>query len=148
MEIDVLYVPDCPNRTTARDVVELALTQTQLTAVVREREIRTEEEAGRLGMRGSPTILIDGKDPFADGAGPAAMSCRLYPRAAWRLAVGAVEVPEAGSNCPTMGTSSPSTASLAAPPGTGSNTTARSCTPGAPSTPSASRRHWPSTPAP
>lgn len=78
MEIDLLYVADCPNRTSARELVELALTRTQLTAVVREREIHSNEEAECLGMRGSPTILIDGQDPFAGRAGPAAMSCRLY----------------------------------------------------------------------
>ena len=78
MEIELLYVPDCPNRSAAREVVEIALAQSQRTAVVREREIHSGEEAERLGMRGSPTILIDGQDPFARGAGPAAMSCRLY----------------------------------------------------------------------
>ena len=78
MEIDLLYVPDCPNSTAARDLIELALDRTQLTAVVRQREIHSSEEAERLGMRGSPTIVIDGRDPFAGGAGPAAMSCRLY----------------------------------------------------------------------
>lgn len=78
MEIDLLYVPDCPNRTAARELVEVALARTQLTAAVREREIHSSEEAERVGMRGSPTVLIDGRDPFAGGAGPAAMSCRLY----------------------------------------------------------------------
>jgi hypothetical protein len=78
VEIDLLYVSDCPNRTLARHVVDLALARTRLTAIVREREVRSGEEAERLGMRGSPTILIDGKDPFASGADPAALSCRLY----------------------------------------------------------------------
>lgn len=73
MDIDLLYVPDCPNRTTARELVELALARTHRTAVVCEREIDSLEEAERLGMRGSPSILIDGRDPFADGAGPAAV---------------------------------------------------------------------------
>jgi hypothetical protein len=78
VEIDLLYVSDCPNRTLARHVVELALGRTGLAANVREREICSCEEAMRLGMRGSPTILIDGHDPFADGADTAALSCRLY----------------------------------------------------------------------
>ena len=78
MEIDLLYVAECPNRTVARDHLELALAQTRSAAVVREREIRSGEEASRLGMRGSPTILIDGRDPFVGAAGPTALSCRLY----------------------------------------------------------------------
>ena len=78
VEIDLLYVQDCPNRSLARTRVEHALAQTGMAARVREREVRTSEEAAELGMRGSPTILIDGVDPFADDATPAAFSCRLY----------------------------------------------------------------------
>lgn len=78
VEIDLLYVAECPNRRLARDHVDLALAQTRLAATVREREIHSSEEAGRLGMRGSPTILIDGQDPFVELAGPTALSCRLY----------------------------------------------------------------------
>lgn len=78
MDIDLLYVADCPNRTIARARVKIALDRTQLAAVVRERAVHSSEEAARLGMRGSPTILIDGHDPFAGAADPAALSCRLY----------------------------------------------------------------------
>ena len=78
MVIDLLYVPECPNRSLARDHVDRALAQRRLAAVVREREVRSSEEAARLGMRGSPTVLIDGEDPFADTADPTAVSCRLY----------------------------------------------------------------------
>lgn len=79
MEIELLYVRDCPNREIARRVVDLALAQTQLHATVREREVHSPEEAQRLGMRGSPTILVDGDDPFVAGPDPAGMACRLYP---------------------------------------------------------------------
>jgi hypothetical protein len=34
--------------------------------------------AERVGFRGSPTILIDGRDPFATGAEPIGMSCRVF----------------------------------------------------------------------
>jgi hypothetical protein len=79
MEIELLYVPDCPNRDAARSLVERALSQVQRTATLREHEVRSPEEALRLGMRGSPTILIDGADPFGVGGEPAAVvACRLY----------------------------------------------------------------------
>jgi hypothetical protein len=65
VEIDLLYVPDCPNRALARDHLADALTQAGVAAIVREREVRSAEEATRFGMRGSPTILVDGRDPFA-----------------------------------------------------------------------------------
>jgi hypothetical protein len=78
MEIDLLYVPECPNRIRARAQVDRALVQAGLGAVVREQEVRTSEEAARLGMRGSPTILVNGQDPFGAAPDATALSCRLY----------------------------------------------------------------------
>lgn len=37
-----------------------------------------ESEAVRWGMRGSPTLLIAGADPFAEAGQPPSMSCRLH----------------------------------------------------------------------
>lgn len=78
MEIDLLFVANCPNHTIARARLTMALARAGVDAVIREHEVVSSEEAARLGMRGSPTILISGWDPFADAAGPAAVSCRLY----------------------------------------------------------------------
>lgn len=78
MEIELLYVQDCPNRSLARSHVDSALARTGLAALVREQEVRTSDEAGRLGMRGSPTILINGQDPFGATTEAAALACRLY----------------------------------------------------------------------
>ena len=39
--------------------------------------IADEAEAASRGMHGSPTILINGADPFAEPGQPASMSCRL-----------------------------------------------------------------------
>ena len=40
--------------------------------------VTTTEAAERLSFRGSPTILIDGIDPFAAGDEPIGLSCRIY----------------------------------------------------------------------
>jgi hypothetical protein len=77
VDIDLLYIADCPNRRLARRHLEVALARTELAVAIRECEVTSAEEATRLGMRGSPTILIDGRDPFT-GRGPTAVSCRLY----------------------------------------------------------------------
>jgi hypothetical protein len=37
-----------------------------------------ESEAVRWGVRGSPTLLIAGADPFAEAGQPPSMSCRLH----------------------------------------------------------------------
>jgi hypothetical protein len=36
-------------------------------------------------MHGSPTLLIDGRDPFAGPGAPASLSCRLYRDETGRL---------------------------------------------------------------
>lgn len=36
------------------------------------------EEAERLGFLGSPTLMIDGRDPFATGDEPTGLTCRVY----------------------------------------------------------------------
>ena len=40
--------------------------------------IETPEAAAEHGFRGSPTVLIDGVDPFTDPDAPIGLSCRVY----------------------------------------------------------------------
>lgn len=47
-------------------------------AEITERLITNDAEAHALGMHGSPTILIDGHDPFVEAGTSPSMSCRLY----------------------------------------------------------------------
>jgi hypothetical protein len=54
--------------------------------VVGRREVADEREAAEAGMHGSPTLLIDGVDPFAQPGQVPSLSCRLYPDAAGHLA--------------------------------------------------------------
>jgi len=54
--------------------------------VIRRREVADEREAAEAGMHGSPTLLIDGVDPFAQPGQAASVSCRFYPDATGHLA--------------------------------------------------------------
>jgi hypothetical protein len=78
VQIDLLYVHDCANRVLARGRLDVALARVGLAPVVRECQVRSADDAARLGMRGSPTVLVDGHDPFADGVVAPSLSCRLY----------------------------------------------------------------------
>ena len=76
MRITVLTVPDCPNGPVVRERIAEALGG--LEAEVEQIEVTDVEQAERLGMTGSPTVLLDGSDPFAAPGARPSVSCRLY----------------------------------------------------------------------
>src|ERR1700724_4581522 len=76
MRITVLAVPDCPNAPAAAGRITAALAGRP--ASVELVEVTREAEAARLGMTGSPTILLDGVDPFAAAGTVPSVSCRIY----------------------------------------------------------------------
>lgn len=84
MRVEVLTVPDCPNGPAALEHLAEALTG-RPGVRVEHRVVSTPEEAARYGMHGSPTILIDGRDPFAEPGAAASLSCRLYRDAGGRI---------------------------------------------------------------
>jgi hypothetical protein len=43
--------------------------------------VETDEQAQELSFRGSPTVLVNGHDPFADPSAPVGLACRVYPTA-------------------------------------------------------------------
>ncbi len=77
MDITLLYFEDCPN---------WAVADERLTAVAAERpDIRltrhlvdTPAEAERTGFHGSPSILVDGVDVFAEPGAAVGLFCRRY----------------------------------------------------------------------
>jgi hypothetical protein len=79
VKIALFYFEGCPNWQTARERLGQALATTghedleiQLVSVT------SEEEAVNLGFVGSPTIHINGVDPFAQETLRPGLSCRLY----------------------------------------------------------------------
>jgi hypothetical protein len=70
MQLMVLAVPECPNAPVLSDRLAAAL-DGRAGASVSHQVISDEGEAVRWGMHGSPTLLIDGVDPFA---GPVAIA--------------------------------------------------------------------------
>ncbi|MER5184507.1 alkylmercury lyase family protein [Streptomyces sp. NPDC002896] len=76
MRITVLTVPDCPNAPVVEERLARALEGRR--AEVELVEVRDTGQAERLGMTGSPTVLIDNVDPFASPGAPVSLSCHLY----------------------------------------------------------------------
>ena len=85
MELIMLTVPDCPNAAALEERLAAVLADYP-DAVVRRRQVADEQEAAETGMAGSPTLLINGTDPFAVPGQAPGLSCRLYRDAAGRLA--------------------------------------------------------------
>lgn len=81
VQIELLYLPDCPNVGPTRINLRTALAQAGLLARWRERNLADADTPATLSRFGSPTVLIDGKDigtastekrPFD------ASCCRIY----------------------------------------------------------------------
>jgi hypothetical protein len=77
MRLTILTGAACPNEPVLKDRLAAALDRRPDVSVSHQ-VIATEEEAARWGMHGSPTLLIDGIDPFAEPGQQPSLSCRLY----------------------------------------------------------------------
>jgi hypothetical protein len=77
MHLTVLAVPDCPNAPVLEDRLATVVDGRADVSVSHE-VISNERDAASWGMHGSPTLLIDGVDPFAVPGQPPSVSCRLY----------------------------------------------------------------------
>ena len=78
-EVTLQYLPGCPHRNEAITRLGRALELEGLAGVrMKMVTIQTAADADREGFRGSPTVLIDGIDPFADDSTPFGFGCRLY----------------------------------------------------------------------
>jgi len=78
-DVTLLYFADCPNWKQAHRRVRQALREVGAPeAALTLRRVETDEEAQHLAFHGSPTVRINGADPFADPAAPVGLACRVY----------------------------------------------------------------------
>ncbi len=77
MNISLLYFDGCPNwKTVDEHLTTLVAEGADIT--VRRHLVATDEEAERIGFLGSPSILVDGIDVFAELGSQVGLSCRRY----------------------------------------------------------------------
>lgn len=79
VEITVQYFDGCPHWERAKQLVLDVTEEEAIPATIRTQKVDTRELAQMYEFRGSPTILIDGVDPFMDPHAPIDLSCRLFP---------------------------------------------------------------------
>lgn len=78
MEIELQYLDGCPSWRVLDERLRSVLDAAGRTEAISYVRVETGEDAERLQFQGSPTILIDGRDPFdAPGMG-FGLTCRLY----------------------------------------------------------------------
>lgn len=85
VDLIVLAIPDCPGALVLEQRLAEALAG-RPAVTVRHVEITDLAAAARHGMHGSPTLLVDGRDPFAQPGTCPAIACRLYRDESGRFA--------------------------------------------------------------
>ena len=78
-DITIIVLDDCPNRDLAVDRVTRAARNLGDSVVIEGPQVRvlSSHDPAAAGFHGSPTILVDGTDPFPF-AHSTTVACRLY----------------------------------------------------------------------
>jgi hypothetical protein len=78
MRVELLYAEDDPASMPARQNLVEVLTEDAFETPIQMIAVSSAEDAELLGMRGSPTIRIDGADIDPDWSGPIGLGARSY----------------------------------------------------------------------
>lgn len=78
MKISLLYFDGCPSWKVVEERLRVIAAE-HLGVTVTHHQVDTVEEAQRVGFHGSPSILIDGVDAFAEPDAGVGLACRVYP---------------------------------------------------------------------
>ena len=76
MLVTLLFFDGCPNWQITN--AHLEALSAEFAFDLDRCHVDTDEDAQRLHFRGSPTVLIDGRDVFATGDEHVGLSCRIY----------------------------------------------------------------------
>jgi hypothetical protein len=78
VHLQLLYFDGCPNWRHMDERLRAAIAVAGLDVTPEYVDITSPEDAERRRFRGSPTVLVDSADPFADEAAPVGLSCRVF----------------------------------------------------------------------
>lgn len=79
MTVELLYFDGCPNWDVAEERLRVALDRVGHGDIVVDRiVVEDRDHADRLGFIGSPTVRVNGRDPFATGEARVGFTCRVY----------------------------------------------------------------------
>lgn len=79
VRVTIQYFDGCPHWKVADERLRKVLAAGRREDVQVEYQlIESPEAAERAGFHGSPTILVDGRDPFVTGDEPVGLTCRVF----------------------------------------------------------------------
>jgi hypothetical protein len=79
LNVQLLHVLDCANADVTAIRLRIALDATGYADVPIEFVlVHSDAQAAEIGFHGSPTVLLNDRDPFAAGDTPVGLACRLY----------------------------------------------------------------------
>lgn len=78
MNIKLQYFDSCPGWKVVEGRVKDIIERRGLDVSLEYQRIETTEDAVKHQFAGSPTLLVDGQDPFATGSMPVGKACRTY----------------------------------------------------------------------
>lgn len=76
--MQLFYFDGCPNWRVMEQRLGEAMREIDLDAPVTLVSVDTAEQAERWQFRGSPSLLLNGSDPFAEPSAPVGLSCRVF----------------------------------------------------------------------
>ena len=76
MDVRLQYFDGCPNWRVLDERLSTLVDELDLT--VTYEKVETVEAAQQRRFRGSPTLLVEGSDPFGDEGDAFGLSCRVY----------------------------------------------------------------------
>lgn len=78
MNVTLQYLDSCPNWKTTDGRLRGVIARHKLDVDLAYQLIESPEDAEKYSFHGSPSILVDGEDPFASAETRVGYACRIY----------------------------------------------------------------------
>jgi hypothetical protein len=78
MKVQLLYFDGCPHWKVLGQRLREALDLLDDPSTIEYLQVESQRDAERLGFAGSPSILVDGTDPFGSPTSAIGLTCRVY----------------------------------------------------------------------
>jgi hypothetical protein len=78
MKVQLLYFDGCPHWKVLEKRLRQALDLLDDPSTIEYLQVESQREVERLGFAGSPSVLLNGTDPFRSPTGAIGLTCRVY----------------------------------------------------------------------